>query len=231
MDDQLIARGFWGPRQESADRVADKLVAFLAALDEVVGESLPWSSHHLPGKLLAEPVNALQVISDAFRENTDAPQLGINQVYEAHGARVGKVRISMTVGGHSDSPRLHNTFLVKWRDAEEDALADPILRQLVSVWDPDWAAVTSRSLMEAMAQVQPRGTPGPKVGYLTYLSEGRAQVLPDGLEKHVLRLENGGVVIGSEGGGFLSEDKVGEFARDLKSSAAFGATPTSRSKF
>jgi hypothetical protein len=126
---------------------------------------------------------------------------------------------------------LHNTFLVKWRDVEGEALAEPILRQLVSVWDPDWAAVTSRSLMGAMAEVQPRGTPGPKVGYLTYLSEGRAQVLTGGLEKHLLRLENGGVVIGSDEGGFLAEDKVGEFARDLRSSAAFGATPTSRSKF
>lgn len=231
MDDLLIARGFWGPRRESPEPIADKLVAFLTGLDEVVGESLPWSSHHLPGKLLAEPVNALQVVSDAFRENTDAPHLGINQVYDAHGARVGKVRISMSVGGYSDSPRLHNTFLVKWRDAEEGALADPILRQLVSVWDPDWAAVTSRSLMEAMAEVQPRGKPGPKFGYLTYLSEGRAQVLTDGLEKHLLRLENGGVVIGSDEGGFLAEDKVGEFARDLRAGAAFGATPTSRSKF
>ncbi|MFB6721181.1 Imm52 family immunity protein [Kribbella sp. NPDC056345] len=228
----LIARGFWGPRQESPEVIADKLVALLADLDKVVGESLPWSSHHLPGKLLAEPVNALQVISDAFRDNTDAPQLGINQVYEARGARVGELRISMSVGGYSDSPKLHNTFLVRWSGAELGALAGPVLRRLVAAWDPDWAAVTSRSLMNAMAEVQPRGTPGPKVGYLTYLSEGRAQVLPGGLGKHLRELENGGVVIGSgEDDGFLSEDEVGAFARDLKSSAAFAAIPTSRSKF
>ena len=137
----------------------------------------------------------------------------------------------MSVGGYSDSPKLHNTLVVRWPGAELAALAGPVLRRLVAACDPDWAAVTSRSLMEAMAEVQPRGTPGPKVGYLTYLSEGRAQVLPDGVGKHLRELENGGVVIGSDqGDGFLSEDEVGVFARDLKSSAAFAATPASRSK-
>ncbi|TCC19499.1 Imm52 family immunity protein [Kribbella speibonae] len=232
VNDLLIARGFWGPRRESPDQVADRLVPFLEALNEVVGESLPWSSHALPGKLLTEPANARQVISDAFGENTDAPHLGIHQAYDARGATAGQLRITMGVGGYSDAPNVHNAFLVKWRAADDEPLADPILRHLVAAWDPDWAAVTSRSLMDALAEVQPRGTPGPKVGYLTYLSEGRAQVLPGGLEEHLLSLESGGVVLGSgEGNGFLSEDKVGEFARDLRSTAAFAATPTSRSKF
>ena len=130
VNDLLTARGFWGPRRESPDQVADRLVAFLAALDGVAGEALAWSSPDLPGKLLAEPANALQVISDAFRENTDAPQLGINQVYEARGNRVSKVRVSMTVGGYSDSPKLRNAFLVRWRGAELDA--DPVVQQLVA---------------------------------------------------------------------------------------------------
>ena len=86
--------------------------------------------------------------------------------------------------------------------------------------------------MDALAEVQPVATPGPHVGYLTYLSEGRAKVLPGGLEKHLRSLDTGGVVIGSgEDNGFLSEEKVCEFARDLRSTAAFAATPTSRSKF
>lgn len=232
VDEVLIARGFWGPRQESPDQIADTLVAFLAALDDVVGETLPWSSHALPGKSLTVPANALQVISEAFRANTDAPHLGINQSYDAQGTRVGKVRITMTVGGYSDSPRLRNACVVKWQGADAEALAGPILRQLVSAWDPDWAAVTSRSLMDALAEVQPVGKPGPKVGYLTYLSKGRARVLPGGVEMHLARLEDGGVIIGSgENDGFLSVDKVSEVAKELRPSEAFSATPTSRSTF
>lgn len=226
----MIARGFWGPRQEPPDRIADRLLAFLDALDDVAGETLPWSSADLAGTVLADPVNARQVISAAFRANTDAPHLGINQHYDAHSESFGRISLGMTVGGYSDSARLHNAVVVKWRAAE--ALADPILRQVVAAWDPDWAAVTSRSLLRALADVQPAGSPGPKVGYLTYLSEGRAQVLPGGLDKHLVRLENLGVVIGSgRSDGFLSDGEAGELARVLRSSAALSAVPTSRSKF
>jgi hypothetical protein len=232
VDEELIARGFWGPRQESPDRVADKLVAFVTGLDEVVGESIPWSSQHLPGKSLAEPVNARQLISDAFRGNTDAPHLGINRECRASGEGGKMFSIGMSVGGYSDSPNVRNALIVKWRGRDVAELADPILCRLVSVWDPDWAAVTSRSLLRALADVQPAGKSGPKIGYLSYLSEGRAEVLPGGVEEYLVRRENGGVVIGSdEGDGFLPVDEVGELARVLRGSAALSATPTSRSKF
>jgi hypothetical protein len=232
VDDKLTARGFWGPRQESPDLIADRLVAFLTGLDGVVGESLPWSSHALPGKVLTEPANARQVLSDAFRENTDAPHLGVSQAYDAGGTRVRQISITMIVGGYSDNPRIKNSVVVKWHAADPEALAGPILRRLASAWDPDWAQVTSTSLMSALVDVQPVGKRNPHVGYLTYLPEERAQVLPGGLEENLLRLESGGVVLGSgEGGGFLSVEEAGELARSLESSEAFAATPTTRSKF
>ncbi|MER7606823.1 Imm52 family immunity protein [Nocardioides sp. NPDC127503] len=229
--DELIARGFWGPRQEPPDQIADKLVAFLAALDDVVGETLRWSSLHLASRLIAEPANALQVISDAFHRNTDAPHLGVTQAYEARGERIEDFSITMTVGGYSETPNVRNTFVLKGRGEDAEALADPILRQLVSVWDPDWAAVAPRSIMRLLSEVHPVGEPGPKMGCLTYLSAGRAQALPSGMDKHLEKLDNGGVVIGSgEPDGFLSVEKVTEFAKVLRLSAAFSPTPTDRSK-
>lgn len=232
VDEELIARGFWGPRQETAEQVADKLVAFIAGLDGVFGETISWFSNALPGKSLAERDNALQAISDAFRENTDAPHLGISQSYRARGSRVEAAAITLVVGGYSESARVRNGIVVKWRGAEVATLADPILRQIASAWDPDWAAVASRSFTEALAEVQPAGRPGPKVGYLNYLSDGRASALPGGMDKHLEKLDDGGVIIGSgEGDGFLSVDKATEFAKVLRLSAAFSATPTSRSKF
>ncbi|HEY9252226.1 MAG TPA: Imm52 family immunity protein [Nocardioides sp.] len=126
---------------------------------------------------------------------------------------------------------MRNSIVVKWRGADVAKFAGPVLRQLASAWDPDWAAVTSRSLNEALAQVQPAGKPGPKLGYLNYLSEGRAKALPGGMDKHLDKLDNGGVLIGSgEGDGFLSVEKVTEFAKVLRLSAAFSPTPTDRSK-
>lgn len=229
MDDLFIARGFWGPRPESPERIADTLVAFLTDLDGVVGETLQWSSHRLPGASLTEPDHARQVLTAAFRENTDAPHLGVNQAYDAHGTRVGPAGITMGVGGFSDSPKVHNAFLVKWGGAEPTSLADPILRRLIAAWDPDWAAVTSRSLIRVLADLQPAGSPGPKVGYLTYLSEGRARAVPSGLDEHVRRLDNGGVIVGS-GDDFLSADRLRGLAMDRRLDAAFGPTPTSRSK-
>ena len=215
--DELIARGFWGPRQESPDQIADKLVAFLAALDVVAGETLRWSSSRLPGKVIAEPAIALKVISDAFQRNTDAPHLGVTQAYDARGTRLEDVSITMTVGGYSDSPNVRNAFVLKWRGADVGALAGPILRRLVSVWDPYWAAVTSRTLMRAVAEVQPAGKPGPKVGHLTYLSAERAQALPGGLDdKQLETLDDGGIIIGSgEGDGFLSVEGATALQRRL----------------
>jgi hypothetical protein len=140
-------------------------------------------------------------------------------------------RITMSVGGYSDSPNVRNAVIVKWHAADAAALADPILRHLVSTWDPDWGNVTSRSLNDALADVQPVGGPTPKVGYLSYLSKGRAQALPGDLDKHLSRLGDGGVIIGSDGDDYLpAVDKVREFAKIRTLSAAFSATPTSRSK-
>ena len=232
VDEELIARGFWGPRQESAELVTDELVSFIAGLDEVLGEKLSWASPALPGKPLEERDNALQAISGAFRDNTDAPHVGISQSYRARGTRIGTAAITMIVGGYTESAKVRNSFVVKWRGADIAILAAPILRRLVSAWDPDWAAVTSRSFTDALAEVQPVGRPGPKLGYLSYLSEGRAQALPGGMDKHLTKLDNGGIVIGSgEGDDFLSVDKATEFAKVLRLSAAFSPTPTTRSKF
>lgn len=231
VDEELIARGFWGPRQETAEQVADELVAFISGLDKLLGETITWSSPALPGKPLGERDNALQAISDAFQENKDAPHVGISQSYRARANRIDTAAITMIVGGYSESAKVRNSFVVKWRGADIAILAAPILRRLVSAWDPDWAAVTSRSFTDALAEVQPVGKPGPKLGYLSYLSEGRAQALPGGMDKHLTKLDNGGVVIGSgEGDGFLSVAKATEFAKVLRLSAAFSPTPTTRSK-
>lgn len=230
MDEPLIARGFWGPRQETPDRVADRLLAFLAGLDEVVGESVRWSSPESSGQSLADPDNARRVIADAFRANTDAPHLGINQAYDGSGQRFRKFRISMGVGRYSETPNAHNSFVVRWVGAE--ALADPILRRVVTAWDPDWGNVTSRSLRDALAGLQPAGKPGPDIGYLNYLSEGRAQALTGGLDQQVVELDEGGVIIGSGGSGdLLPVEQTAELAEVLRLSPAFAPTPTTRSKF
>ncbi|MFC0623147.1 Imm52 family immunity protein [Kribbella deserti] len=235
MDEPLIARGFWGPRQETPDRVADRLLAFLAGLDEVVGERVRWSASEASeasgasGRSLAGPDDARRMIADAFRANTDAPHLGINQAYDGSGQRVRKFRISMGVGRYSESPNAHNSFVVRWAGAE--ALADPILRRVAAAWDPDWGNVTSRSLRDALAGLQPAGRPGPDIGYLNYLSEGRAQALPSGLDLQVVTLDEGGVIIGSGvSGDLLPLEKTAELAEVLRPSPAFAPTPTSRTK-
>ncbi|MGH3353161.1 MAG: hypothetical protein ACRDPS_21030 [Nocardioides sp.] len=232
MDEELTARGFWGPRQETPDQIADKLVAFVTGLNDVVGDDITWSAPGLRGQSLADPEVARQVISKAFADNTDAPHLGISQAYDARGKKIKMISITMGVGGYSDSPKMQNRFVLDWFGDGGSALADPILRHIVSVWDPDWADVTAMSFMEALIDVQPVGKPTPKVGYLTYLSEARAQALPGGLENHKTNLDGGGAIIGSgEGDGFLSVDKATEFAKVLRLSPAFSPTPTDRSKF
>lgn len=226
-NERLIARGFWGPRQETPDQIADKLVTFLLALNKIFREDLPWSSHNLPAKLLTETTNAKQVISEAFQKNTDAPHLGINQAYDAQSKRLGKIHLTMNVGGYSDSPHIKNALVLNWHATDVSMLAEPILRQIISVWDPDWGSVTSQNLMRALAEVRPAGTRTPALGYLTYLSGKRAQTLPGDLDT----LDNGGVILGAgEDGSFLPIEELIEYAKLLKPTEAFAPTPTSRSK-
>ncbi|GAB3766928.1 hypothetical protein [Microlunatus parietis] len=226
MDKPLIVRGFWGPRPESAERITDRLLAFLALLDEVGDERLGWTSHRLPGASLAEPENARRVIDDAFRRNTDAPHLGITQTFEACGHGIEQLSITMSVGGYSDSPKVRNGIVVTWQRDDAAAPAGSILCHLVSVWEPDWAAVTSRSLLRELADVQPVGTPTPKLGYLSYLSAARAVALPDEFGPHLARLEDGGVMINSgEGAGFLPVETIRELAGMLNDHPAARPVP------
>ncbi|TWD79601.1 hypothetical protein FB561_0663 [Kribbella amoyensis] len=91
--------------------------------------------------------------------------------------------------------------------------------------------MTSRSLTDALAGLQGAGKPGPDIGYLSYLSEGRAQALPGGLDQHLVKLDHGGVIIGSgQGSGFLTVEQAADLAEALRPGEAFSPTPTSRSK-
>jgi hypothetical protein len=231
VNDELIIRGFWGPRQESPETIADKLVAFIARLDGVLGESITWTSHRLPGESLADQTVARQVVTAAFAENIDAPHLGISQSYDGKATKFEFVSIGMVVGGHSDVKNVKNSIVLKIRGAGVERFGAAVLRVIVSEWDPDWGDVTTMPFMKELTGVQPRGKPIPKMGLMTYLSEGRAQALPGGLEKHLQKLDNGGVLIGSgENDDFLTVAKATEFAKVLKLSAAFAETPTTRSK-
>lgn len=216
MDQSLVARGFWGPRPESPERINDRLLAFLTGLDEDLGERVPWSSHQVPGRSLVESGELGALIADAVRRNTDAPHLGITQAYDARSRRFGRLSLTMNVGGSSPSPRVRNGFVLSWYGDEPAEPAGRILRRLVSAWQPDWAAVTSHPLLRELADVQPVGTPTPKLGYLSYLSPATAAGLPDDFAPHLLRLEDGGVMINSgEGTGFLPVERLRVLATAL----------------
>ena len=216
MAESLIARGFWGPRPESPERITGRLLAFLTGLDDDLEERVPWSSHELPGRSLVESGTLGSLIADAFRRNTDAPHLGITQAYDADSRRFGRLSLTMNVGGSSPSPRVRNGFVLSWYGDAAAAPAGRILRRLVSAGEPDWAAVTSHPLLRELADVQPVGTPTPKLGYLSYLSAATAAGLPDGFAAHLLRLADGGVMINSgEGTGFLPVQRIRELARLL----------------
>ncbi|MFC7622323.1 hypothetical protein [Microlunatus sp. GCM10028923] len=224
MDEPMIARGFWGPRPESAERITDRLLAFLTGLDDDLEERVPWTSHKLPGRSLVESGKLGTLIDDAFRRNTDAPPLGITQAYDARGRRFEQLSITMNVGG--SSPRVRNGFVMTWSGDAAAAPAERILRRLVATWEPDWAAVAPRSLLRELADVQPVGTPTPKLGSLSYLSAATAVALPDGFGPHLLRLEDGGVMINSgEGTGFLPVQTLRELARSLNDHPAARPAP------
>ncbi|MBT3075424.1 MULTISPECIES: hypothetical protein [Streptomyces] len=193
-----VVRGFWGPRPESAEALADRWQRTLAGLAELVPQAADaWSQVHgngpataftPEGKALLDALRAAQSAADW----SDLTGTGLRLV--GTGMPGWEAEVSGLAGGAPEFLLQSLAIVLHAPDAavvpEEDVLA-----LLARVWEPDFGDVSDDDVLDALEDEAGYAVGDPVVGRTGYLSPARAALVPDGLEAVRQELPGGGELL------------------------------------
>lgn len=239
MTDQLMMRGFWGPRREKAEDLAERLSAFCGRLGELFsGGATEWLDAQEVGFPLASPDAAREFVQQRFAKLPDAEaELGVVLVASAMQTNGAKLTFNASAGGFSELRTLKNNVVLKV-DLPSGGMARDhveIARQcfsiLVQEWEPDWADLTSHELWDAVRGTVQVKSRAPRAGFLTYLSAGRKAGVPVELMSKSVETSDGGILIGGAvEHEFLAPARIADIDNVLRPTPAFEPVPTDRSR-
>lgn len=181
MTERYYVAGYWPGRQESAESCARRASAFFRDLSRCDPLFSRWfeqaESSEEALRLEFEPTYS-SLVRFFNREDNQLGEDGISFGAwtghdEGHGAGV-----TLLCGSTSPPPPNHcRLHLPEQPPHANRVLTRPILeevlRALVLAWEPDWAAVFSEDLREALSSTGKWGT---FVGWATYVSRRRGEV-------------------------------------------------------
>lgn len=193
-----VVRGFWGPRPESAEALADRWQRTLDGLAELVPQAADaWSQVHgngpataftPEGKALLDALRAAQSVADwSDLTGTELRLVGT-------GMPGWEAEVSGLAGGAPEFLLQSLAIVLHAPDAavvpEEDVLA-----LLARVWEPDFGDVSDDDVLDALEDEAGYAVGDPVVGRTGYLSPARAALVPDGLEAVRQELPGGGELL------------------------------------
>ncbi|MEV5931648.1 hypothetical protein AB0L56_02480 [Streptomyces sp. NPDC052079] len=205
-----VVRGFWGPRQESAEELAARwsttLDRFALLLPEAAGgpgEAAghpAWTWRTVPAAGPAETIGSdesslLGALRTAREADPWAAANGTSLRLLATGLADGwKVEIAALAGGTPDS--LLQSLVATITFPDEASLPDAALLTVVAeAWHPDYGDVSDRAVTSALKKEAGFKIGTPSVGWVGYLSEGRAARIPADLTADRVELPTGGVLL------------------------------------
>jgi hypothetical protein len=239
MTDQLMMRGFWGPRRETAEGLAERLSAFCGRLGELFpGGTTQWLDAQEVGFPLASPDAARAFVEQRFAKLSEAEaELGVVLVASAAQANGAKLTFNASAGGFSELRTLKNNVVLKVDPPSDVKVRDcvTIARQCCSVlvqeWEPDWADLTSHELWDAVRGTVQVKSRAPRAGFVTYLSSGRKAGVPADIAAQAVETSDGGILIGGvTDKEFLTPTQVADIDDALRPTPAFEPVPTDRSR-
>jgi len=195
-----LVRGFWGPREESVEALADRWRATLDQLSRLIPESgLPgvWNVVRASGP--ASPVSADEdSLRDALRAVRAADDwakgTGTALRLVAAGAPGWEVEVSGLAGG--DSEFLLQSLVIGIRSpAGPELPGTELLAAVAEFWEPDFGDVTDDDVLDALEDEAEYGAGEPCVGWVGYLSPARGRLLPDDLSAPRKVVSGGGVLL------------------------------------
>ncbi|OAH13792.1 Imm52 family immunity protein [Streptomyces jeddahensis] len=201
-----VVRGFWGPRKESAEALAgrwkqtlDRLADLLPAAASGAGASevRTWRHIHASGPATdlrsdeASLLGALRAVQEADGW-TDRTGTGLRLV--TAGEPGWEIEVSGRAGGTSESLLQAVVIGVKSPD-DADVPDAELLTMVAEVWEPDFGGVTDDDVLDGLEDDADFGPDEPSVGWVGYLSPGRAALLPDGMAAARKEVRAGGVLL------------------------------------
>jgi len=245
LEEKLLVKSSWGPREESARQVAERWLAFarrLAALEPKLLGRWGWAEDSMEDfRELSLDVDTLcEYIEEAGTQRSETPpyeridvDLGFSfSLWNGYLPDGQDVELWVTAGLYTQVAGLSNTVHLDLSVESEDdrrrwlELAEEALLALVEAWEPDHGFVGTHPMLDA----QDRGKREPWVGAVTYLSPARGALVGSGLPGRVRETRDGGVVVSLlESDAVLPDaEQVVALAAQLRSMGALAPTPTTR---
>ncbi|MFF8030265.1 MULTISPECIES: hypothetical protein [unclassified Streptomyces] len=201
-----VVRGFWGPRQESAEELAARwsttLDRFARLLPEAMGTSaggppawrtVPASG---PARTLRPDESALlgALRSAQAADGWSAADGTSLRLLAADAADGWKVEIAALAGGTPESLLQSVVATIVSPDGRHLPDAE-LLTAVAEVWHPDYGDVGDRAVTSALKKEAGFRIGTPSVGWVGYLSAGRAARVPADLLPGRRELSTGGVLL------------------------------------
>jgi immunity protein 52 of polymorphic toxin system len=204
--DRVRLSAYWGPRAETADAAASRLLAFLSQLQEIDPYFSEW---YRKGKSQAEALRYRVELTPAALKEVVLTGVSLRSdrtVDEELGFRFGlwdgrtdgcflSVSCGITI------PLFPNVFLFYFPQDPTVAsrllrtdIATRILEVAVRAWEPDWANIASEAYLKT-APNWARPSESPLPGWLLYLSAHRGELPPLAPQVEVVPVGNIGSII------------------------------------
>ncbi|MER6598367.1 hypothetical protein ACWDBC_07075 [Streptomyces parvus] len=193
-----VVRGFWGPRPEAVEAVADRWLRTLDGIAELVPQAADvWSQVHGngPATAFAADRDALLGALRTAQSATDWSDLtGTGLRLVGTGAAGWQAEVSGLAGG---APEFLLQSLAIILHAPDEAVVpeEALLTLLARVWEPDFGDVSDDDVLDALEDDAGHSVGDPVVGRTGYLSPARAALVPDDLETVREPLPGGGELL------------------------------------
>lgn len=202
-DMRRVVRGFWGPRQESAEELAARwsttVERFAVLLPEAVGHA-EWTWRTVPAAGAGETVGTdeaslLGALRTAREADPWAAANGTSLRLLATGLADGwKVELAALAGAAPDSLLQSLVATITAPDGASFPGA-ALLTVVAEAWQPDYGDVSDRAVTAALKKEAGFRVGTPSVGWVGYLSKGRAARIPVGLAAERVELPTEGVLL------------------------------------
>lgn len=196
----LYVGAYWGPRPETVEGCADRLVRFLNALAGAHDLMATWFRTNPDQATAISPIRldheSLRWLLLGGRSRRDDDRRPIDTLgYSAALWNGQQAAVGLRVGCGTSHPLLMNAVTVDLPEPQSAATVlydlQVVRRAMIALadsWEPDWAVCVSHEL----AEIQHSASHEPVVGWLTYLDDGRSlpRNLPRGVKRETLAKGN-----------------------------------------
>ncbi|WP_404948812.1 hypothetical protein HFP70_26415 [Streptomyces sp. ARC14] len=193
-----VVRGFWGPRPESADALADRWRQTLDGLAVLVPQAADaWSQVHADGPATAITADG-KALLDAVRtaqsaaDWSDLTGTGLRLV--GTGTPGWEAEVSGLAGGRAEF-LLQSLAVILHAPDDAPVPEEDILALLARVWEPDFGDVSDDDVLDALEDEAGYAVGDPVVGRTGYLSPARAALVPEDLAAVRQELPGGGELL------------------------------------